>query len=88
MPTILLLNGWRFYFFANEGREPLHIHCRKGEAKAKYWLHPEVYEIIEARSERMNPVDKRNVRKIIFDHFDYFVSEWNAFKELENGRDS
>ena len=31
MPTILLVMGWRFFFFANEGHEPMHIHVEKGE---------------------------------------------------------
>lgn len=85
MPTILLLNGWRFYFFADEGAEPVHVHCAKGDAKAKYWLNAESYEVIEAVSIGMSPADKRMVRKIIYNHFDYFLEEWNSFQELKNG---
>lgn len=81
MPTILLLNGWRFYFFADEGAEPV----AKGDAKAKYWLNAESYEVIEAVSIGMSPADKRMVRKIIYNHFDYFLEEWNSFQELKNG---
>lgn len=81
MPTILFLNGWRFSFFANEGNEPPHIHCSKGDAEAKYWLDAETYEITEAYADGMSPPDKRKVRKIIFDHFDYFIDEWNSFQE-------
>jgi hypothetical protein len=88
MPTILQLSGWRFYFFSHEGTEPVHIHCAKGDARAKYWLHPEIFEITEAYAQGMSPADKRIIRKIIFDHFDYFLEEWNAFQELKNGRDS
>jgi hypothetical protein len=85
MPTILQLSGWRFFFYADEGNEPIHIHCDKGDANAKYWLNAEVFEVSEARSKGMSPADKRHVRKIIFDHFDYFVAEWLAFKEKKNG---
>ncbi|MEI8189111.1 MAG: DUF4160 domain-containing protein, partial [candidate division NC10 bacterium] len=38
MPTILVILGWRLFFYANERQEPIHIHCRKGNAEAKYWL--------------------------------------------------
>ena len=38
MPTILLIFGWRLFFYANEGNEPIHVHCRKGEKECKYWL--------------------------------------------------
>ena len=86
MPTILLLNGWRFFFYAEEGNEPMHVHCKKGDADAKYWLNHETFEIAEARAKGMSPADKRAVRKIIYEHFDYFVSEWNSFKGYKNGQ--
>jgi hypothetical protein len=38
MPTILIVSGWRFFFYANERNEPMHVHCQKAEAEAKYWL--------------------------------------------------
>ncbi len=31
MPTVLVWNGYRFYFFSNEGFEPPHIHVDKAE---------------------------------------------------------
>ena len=40
MPTVLRWNGYRFYFFSNEGQEPPHIHVDKGDATAKLWLRP------------------------------------------------
>jgi hypothetical protein len=85
MPTILLLNGWRFFFYAEEGHEPPHVHCEKGDADAKYWLNPETFEISEARAHGMSTADKRLVRRIIYEHFDYFVAEWNSFQERRNG---
>jgi hypothetical protein len=44
MPLVFRWNGYRFFFYSNEGdpREPLHIHVRKGEADAKFWLLPQV----------------------------------------------
>lgn len=38
MPTVLFKNGWRFFFFANEGDEPIHIHVMKAEKSCKYKL--------------------------------------------------
>jgi hypothetical protein len=42
MPVVFRHKGYRFFFYSNEGmpREPLHIHVRKGEALAKFWLEP------------------------------------------------
>lgn len=85
MPTILIILGWRFFFYANEGNEPVHIHCRKGDAEAKFWLDVEAFEATEAYSYNMSPADTRTVRQIIFEHFEYIVSEWNRFQERKNG---
>jgi len=40
MPTLLKWNGFRFYFFSNEGFEPPHIHVDKDECSVKIWLTP------------------------------------------------
>lgn len=42
MPTIFLFEGYRFFFFSNEGnpREPIHVHVRKDGSRAKFWLSP------------------------------------------------
>jgi hypothetical protein len=85
MPTILLILGWRFFFYANERNEPIHIHCQKGDAEAKYWLDVLAFEAVEAHAYGMSPADKRTVRSIIYQHFDYIVSEWNSFQERKNG---
>lgn len=42
MPVVFRYQGYRFFFYSNEGDplEPLHIHTRKGDAVAKFWLEP------------------------------------------------
>ena len=44
MPKVYVENGFRFFFFSNEGipQEPCHIHVRKGEGLAKIWIDPDV----------------------------------------------
>ena len=44
MPVVFRSRGFRFFFYANEGRprEPLHIDVERGECQAKFWLRPEV----------------------------------------------
>ena len=80
MPTILLLHGWRFYFYSNEGNEPVHIHAEKAEKECKYWLDVEAFEIRPAFACNMAPRDTREVRRIIFENFDYIVSEWGRIQ--------
>lgn len=80
MPTVLLLLGWRLFFYSNEGNEPIHIHCRKGGMECKYFLNSELYEIEEAYAYNMSVRDKREIKKIIFDHFEYIESKWQEFQ--------
>jgi hypothetical protein len=44
MPKVFEWNGYKFFFFSNEGSplEPCHIHARKGERLAKFWVKPSV----------------------------------------------
>ena len=76
MPTILLLLGWRLHFYSNERNEPIHLHAEKAEKECKYWIDVEAFEIREAFAYNMSPRDTREVRKIIFEHFDHLVAEW------------
>ena len=81
MPTILLIMGWRFFFYANERNEPIHIHCRKGEKECKYWLDVNQFDVILGYSYNMNRKDIRQVKKIIFEYFEYIETEWKKFQE-------
>ncbi len=85
MPTVLMIFGWRLFFYANERNEPVHIHCQKGDSECKYWLDIENFNIQEAYIYNCSPRDKRELKKIIYQHFDYIVSEWNNFRETGNG---
>ena len=44
MPVVFRSDGYRLFFFSNEGdpREPPHVHVRRGGDEAKIWLDPEV----------------------------------------------
>lgn len=79
MPTILRVLGWRLFFYADEGNEPIHVHARKGDAECKYWLRPEVFEIEEAWSHHVTPRLRREIRRILYENFDFIVAEWNRF---------
>ncbi len=32
--------GFVFFFYSNEGQEPVHIHVRKAGGFAKFWIDP------------------------------------------------
>jgi len=84
MPTVLMILGWRFFFYANERNEPPHIHCKKGDAEGKYWLDADSFEAVEAHAYRMTPADRRTVRRVILQHFDYLLGQWDEFQEKKD----
>ena len=81
MPTILLVRGWRFFFYSNERNEPIHIHCQKAEKECKYWLDTQNFNVQEVYSYRMNNKDRREVKKIIFEYFEFIEQEWDRLQQ-------
>ncbi|MEM6895835.1 MAG: DUF4160 domain-containing protein [Pseudomonadota bacterium] len=76
MPTILRTDGYRFFFYSNEGdpREPVHIHIMQGRAEAKFWLEPDI------RLARSHGFDARTLRKLasmVQTHSDTITRGWH-----------
>ena len=42
MPTFFHYDGYKFFFYSNEGdpRVPMHVHVMKAGCEAKFWLRP------------------------------------------------
>jgi len=81
MPTILLIAGWRFFFYSNENNEPIHIHVRRAEAEAKFWIDVKEFEIREAYAYKFSSRNKREVKRIIYQHLDYIIEQWKIFQK-------
>ncbi len=73
MPTLLVVEGFRFWFYSNEGQEPPHVHVSKGGATAKIWLQP----VRMAYSYGFSPSQVRRVRELTFEHQAAFVARWH-----------
>ena len=60
MPTVFRHEGYRFFFYSNEGdpREPVHVHVVKDRSEAKFWVEPEV------RLERTAGFEARTLRRL------------------------
>jgi hypothetical protein len=72
MPVILRVKGYRFWFYEADLDEPPHVHVGKEEREAKYWLDP----VRIARAGRLNPVNLREIERIIKDNLDFLLSAW------------
>ncbi len=75
MPTLLIVEGFRFHFFSLEGSEPPHVHVRKGGGKAKFWLSP--VELVHSR--RLTKAELRRARELTEEHAQDFLKRWQEY---------
>ncbi len=76
MPVVLRIDGFRFFFYSNEGnpREPIHIHVRQGRDEAKFWLRPDVRV---AYNDGLTARALNRAERLVEDHRDLFEGAWN-----------
>ena len=86
MPSVMQMLGWRLYFFANERNEPIHVHCDKAEIRCKFWIDVDDFSIRTEYALNASPRDLREIKKVIYEHFDVIVDAWNKFQERKHGK--
>ena len=72
MPTVLLINGYRFFFYMNE-HDPIHIHVNRAGNEARFDLIP-VVDMTSCRGFKRSEI--REIVEIITDRYDYFINAW------------
>ncbi|WP_019989774.1 DUF4160 domain-containing protein [Rudanella lutea] len=78
MPTILLIRGYRFFFYLNE-HELVHVHVTKGGNEARFVLVP---EIDMTYSHGFKRSEIRDIVTLITQHYATLISAWhNTFGE-------
>ena len=74
MPTVIVVDAWRFHFFANEGPRP-HIHVTKGRATAKLWLD----DLCFAKWRNLTASDRRKILNMVAERHEELLRAWNDF---------
>lgn len=75
MPTVLRIDGFRFYFYSHEPNEPPHVHIDKGGASAKVWLEP----VALARNIGFKPRDLRIILEYARENRAGLLEAWHDF---------
>ena len=75
MPTVLRVNGFRFFFFSNGRGEPPHIHVERGDCHAKFWLDPVVLDA----SSGFRSGELGEVRRLVIEHRTHLQGRWHEF---------
>ena len=76
MPVVLRQDGFRFFFYSDEGnpREPPHIHVREGRDEAKFWLSPSVSL---AYNDGLSAHTLNRVRNVVEKHRSILETAWH-----------
>lgn len=74
MPTVLLKNGYRFFFYINDHLPP-HIHIERENKTAKFNLEP--VELVS--SKRFNARELSEIRKLVVQNSESFKIKWNEY---------
>ena len=76
MPTVLLINGFRFFFYSNENNEPTHVHVTKGDGNCKMWLEP---NINIAYMHGFTSAHQNEIMRIVVTNYELLKSKWHEF---------
>jgi hypothetical protein len=82
MPVVFRYEGYRFFFFSNEGNplEPCHIHVRKADALAKFWISK--HDVTLAESYGLSSSELRKLHEIIQKNQLLIERTWHDYFEL------
>lgn len=75
MPTILRKGPYRFFFYAGDREEPIHVHVERDENVAKFWLEP----IRLHTSGGFSRVEIRRALKLVAAHAEELREAWDAY---------
>jgi hypothetical protein len=76
VPTVLIVDGFRFFFYSNENNEPPHIHIDKAEASGKVWLVPAI-DIVYMYG--FSNSEQKEILKIINLNSETFIKKWHEY---------
>jgi hypothetical protein len=75
MPTILRIGPYRYFFYASDWDEPVHIHIERDDKIAKFWLDP----IRLQSSSGFSRAEIGQILKIINQHHQQLVEAWHEY---------
>ncbi|MBV5279198.1 MAG: DUF4160 domain-containing protein [Campylobacteraceae bacterium] len=74
MPTVLKIDGFRFFFFSDE-HMPVHIHVEKGDG----YMRVELETLKVTNRQNFTKSDERKIMTIIQEHQNELIGAWNEY---------
>jgi hypothetical protein len=75
MPTVLRIGAYRFFFYAGDRNEPVHVHVERDNNIAKFWLNP----VRLQNSGGFNRKELSTVQMLILQHQKEMLEAWNEY---------
>ena len=75
MPTVLRSGPYRFFSYAGDQHEPLHVHSERDAAKAKFWLLPVVLQT----SSDFSRAELNDIQRLIVRHHTLLLQGWHDY---------
>jgi len=75
MPTVLRIGPYRLFFVSLDRGEPPHIHVRREDMAAKFWLDPVALE----QSGGFDRVELNTIAKLAQEHREILLEGWHEF---------
>ena len=76
MPEILRMFGMRFFFYSRE-HEPIHVHVKSADGKAKFYILPE--GIVLVKNEGLKPKDIKAAEMVLEENKELAIEKWNEY---------
>lgn len=73
MPEIFRAEGYVFFFYSNEGDEPMHVHVRRAGGYAKFWVEPLLLDYAEG----LKVQELARAEDLIQGHLDEIRRKWH-----------
>ena len=75
MPTVLRMRSYRFFFVSLDRSEPPHVHVRRENKVAKFWLDPVALE----RAGGFSRAELNLILKLVDEHRERLMRSWYEF---------
>lgn len=75
MPTILRKGPYRFFFYAGDRDEPIHVHIERDDNVAKFWLEP----VRLHSSGGFSRIEIRRIHQLVAGHAKELKEAWDAY---------
>jgi hypothetical protein len=73
MPTVLTDGPYAFVFFSSDEPEPPHIHVKRENMLAKFWLDP----VLVDKNRGFKPHELNRIERLVVKHHNELVEAWH-----------